>query len=280
MIGLRIHAARVFFTAAVACSLAAWSGVGAAPSDPAQRGPRSVDPLAPEIPILMYHHVGDWGPPHPSWADWVVRPKDFTAQLDWLVANGYRTVTFEEVLWAQERGGALPAKPVVLTFDDGWDEHRHWLANELAPRGMRGVLFVFTGAVAPNRNGGGYISWEELRELEADGHEVESHTVSHARLVDLPDDALVRELTASRARIREMLGRDASVLAYPYGAHDGRVVAAALRAGYSLAVRADADPSAGPSTRFRMPRLRMRYGEGVEVLAERLRSGFVEKSAY
>jgi peptidoglycan/xylan/chitin deacetylase (PgdA/CDA1 family) len=234
----------------------------------------------PQVPILMYHHVGDWGPSNPSWADWVVRPKDFVAQLDWLVAHGYRTVTFAEVLFAAEHGSALPERPIILSFDDGWDEHRHWLSTELAPRGMRGVLFVFTGAVGPNRNGGGYISWDDLRALEAEGHEVESHTVSHARLTDLPDDALARELTQSRARIREALGHDADVLAYPYGSSNARVVAAAVRAGYALAVRADADPAFGGATRLQLPRIRMCYGEGVEILEERLRSGYCAKSRF
>lgn len=248
--------------------------------NPAWRGPEAVDRAAPAVPILMYHHIGDWGAPNPSWVDWVVKPRDFAAQLDWLVDHGYRTVTFAEVLWAQEHGGALPEKPIIISFDDGWGEHAHWLSAELSPRGMRGVLFVFTGAVAPNRNNGGYISWEELRALEADGHEVASHTVSHARLPGLPDDALARELSASRDRIHEMLGHDTEALAYPYGDFDARVATAAARAGYRIAVRADADPAVGPAARLALPRLRMRYGEGVEVLEERLRDGYCEHSRH
>lgn len=243
-------------------------------------GPPVVGPDVPVVPILMYHHVGDWGPPHPSWEDWVVRPADFAAQLDWLRAHGYRTVTFEEVLSAMARGERIAPKSIILTFDDGWDEHAHWLTSELTPRGMRGVLFVFTGAVAEHANGGGYISWDELRALEAAGHRVESHTVSHARLPTLTDDAVARELVESRAAIARGLGHDSRVLAYPYGAFDQRIALAACRAGYALAVRAEADPASGAAARLALPRLRMRYGEGVDVLERRLRDGLCVKSAY
>jgi peptidoglycan/xylan/chitin deacetylase (PgdA/CDA1 family) len=273
-------AARVLGAVAMLVALAASAHLAGFPEPPGWRGPRPVDRSVPTIPILMYHHIGDWGEPHPSWVDWVVRPKDFAAQLDWLLASGYRTVTFAEVLWAQEHGGTLPAKPIILSFDDGWGEHAHWLATELSPRGLRGVLFVFTGAVAPNRNNGGYISWEELLALQADGHEIESHTVSHARLPKLRDEALAQEMSGSRDRIREMLGREAAVLAYPYGDLDPRVAAAAARAGYRLAVRADADPALGGAARLSLPRLRMCYGEGTEVLEARLREGYAEHSRY
>lgn len=246
----------------------------------AWRGPGRVDARVPAVPILMYHHVGDWGAPHPSWRDWVVKPADFEAQLDWLVEHGYRTITFAELLWSLDRGTPLPPKPVILSFDDGWAEHAHWLSSELATRGMRGVLFVFTGAVAPKRNGGGYISWEELRALEQDGHEVQSHTVSHARLPTLPDDAVVRELVTSRERIQSELGHDARVLAYPFGDFDARVARAAARAGYELAVRADADPAFGPAARMTLPRIRMQYGESVDALARMLSDGFCERSRY
>ena len=229
-------------------------------------------PAHPVTPVLMYHHVGDWGPSNPGWADWVVRPEVFRRQLDWLKANGYRTVTFRE-LERERAGGPRPeGEPVVITFDDGWAEHEHWLRTELEPRGMRGVLFVFTGAVGPTRNGGGYISWEQLRELEAAGHEVQSHTVSHAVLAGLPPGPLERELADSRAAIEANLGHPCRVLAYPYGRFDPAAAAAAARAGYERAFRADGDAAVAPPLPLCLPRIRVGYDDSIEVFAERVRT--------
>jgi peptidoglycan/xylan/chitin deacetylase (PgdA/CDA1 family) len=183
----------------------------------------------PKLPVIMYHHVGNWGVSRADWAPWVVRPEDFAAQLDWLRAHGYRTVTFEQFA-AETAGGRRPAgKPVVISFDDGWAAQGGVVKTFLEPRGMKAVLFVFTGAVGPTRNGGGYISWEELHELEAAGHEVQSHTVSHGRLTQMLPPQLEREMRESKATIERETKHPCRVVAYPYGDHDRAVMLAAQR---------------------------------------------------
>ena len=72
------------------------------------------------VPILMYHHVGNWGPARPDWAPWVVLPEDFRAQMDWLVQHGYRSISFRELIECSSRGVAPVGKPVIISFDDGW----------------------------------------------------------------------------------------------------------------------------------------------------------------
>jgi hypothetical protein len=221
----------------------------------------------PSLPVIMYHHVGNWGVSRADWAPWVVRPEDFAAQLDWLRAHGYRTVTFRQFA-AETAGGQRQAgKPVVISFDDGWAAQGGVVKAFLEPRGMKAVFFVFTGAVGPTRNGGGYISWEELHELEAAGHEVQSHTVSHGRLTQMLAPQLEREMRESRAVIERETKHPCRVVAYPYGDHDRAVMLAAHRAGYDCAVRADDDPDTGPVSAYRMPRVRVGYGDGIEVFA-------------
>jgi hypothetical protein len=74
----------------------------------------------PSLPVIMYHHVGNWGVSRADWAPWVVRTEDFAAQLDWLRAHGYRTVTFEQFAAETAGGRHAAGKPVVISFDDGW----------------------------------------------------------------------------------------------------------------------------------------------------------------
>ena len=228
----------------------------------------STSALSLSIPILMYHHVGDWGESRADWAPWVVRSKEFRAQMDWLVANGFHTITFRELLAGQKAGESVPAKSVIISFDDGWSAQEGVVRAELEPRGMHAVFFVYTAAVGATPNNSGYISWEQLRILESAGHEVQSHTVSHGRLTDMPPSQLDREMRESRATIEKEMHHPVKVIAYPFGIYDERVMRAASAAGYEFGLRADADLVVGKPLQYRMPRIRVGYDDGIEVFAE------------
>ena len=228
----------------------------------------STSALSLSIPILMYHHVGDWGESRAEWAQWVVRSKEFRAQMDWLVANGFHTITFRELLAGQQAGESVPAKSVIISFDDGWSAQEGVVRAELEPRGMHAVFFVYTAAVGATPNNSGYISWEQLRILESAGHEVQSHTVSHGRLTDMPPSQLDREMRESRATIEREMHHSVEVVAYPFGIYDERVMRAASAAGYLIGLRADADLVVGKPLQYRMPRIRVGYDDGIEVFAE------------
>ena len=224
--------------------------------------------LSLSIPILMYHHVGDWGESRAEWAQWVVRSKEFRAQMDWLVANGFHTITFRELLAGQKARESVPAKSVIISFDDGWSAQESVVRAELEPRGLHAVFFVYTAAVGATPNNSGYISWEQLRILESAGHEVQSHTVSHGRLTDMPPLQLDREMRESRATIEREMHHSVEVVAYPFGIYDERVMRAASAAGYLIGLRADADLVVGKPLQYRMPRIRVGYDDGIEVFAE------------
>ena len=228
----------------------------------------STSALPLSIPILMYHHVGDWGESRAEWAQWVVRSKEFRAQMDWLVANGFHTITFRELLAGQKAGESLPAKSVIISFDDGWSAQEGVVRAELEPRGLHAVFFVYTAAVGATPNNSGYISWQQLRILESAGHEVQSHTVSHGRLTDMPPSQLDREMRESRAMIEREMHHPVKVIAYPFGIYDERVMRAASAAGYEFGLRADVALVVGKPLQYRMPRIRVGYDDGIEVFAE------------
>lgn len=87
---------------------------------------------------------------------------------------------------------------------------------------------------------------EQVRELSARGHEIGGHSLSHALLPQCDDEQLARELDGARAELAMWCGRSIESLAYPDGAHDDRVVAAARRAGYRWACTT-APPARGAS---------------------------------
>lgn len=176
-----------------------------------------------DLPVLMYHHVGD---PESRYQISMWR---FEEQLDWLQENGYTTITLAEAYDALLGRGTLPDRPVVLTFDDGYVSH--WdAAVALDRRGMRGVFFVTLGHPR-------MADWQ-IKDLSGRGHEIGSHTISHPDLTTLSDEALAYELNASRSQLETIAGRPIEFFAYPYGAWNHRVVSAVQAAGYRGAVAA------------------------------------------
>lgn len=165
------------------------------------------------------------------------------------------------VLWHDRAAGAfcrlgadaLAARLGVLTTPappksvKGWTV-KHWLAwlKQCSPRDRDAAL----AAVDPrgdehcgqngDRTATGVgadrmMGWDQVGDLLSDGHEIGSHSLSHALLPQLDDAALEREVVESRRLIESRLGTAVAGLAYPNGDHDGRVVQAARRAGYQYA---------------------------------------------
>lgn len=123
---------------------------------------------------------------------------------------------------------------------------------ELEPNASVGAAVQALKGLAPSERSARIERWEscagpvdsaafapmtpaQVRELASRGHEIGAHSLSHAMLPQCDDVQLERELVESRARLREWTSAPVTSLCYPDGAHDARVLAAAQRAGYTLA---------------------------------------------
>jgi peptidoglycan/xylan/chitin deacetylase (PgdA/CDA1 family) len=156
---------------------------------------------------------------------------------------------------------------VAVTFDDGYRSVFDLAMPVLSELDMQGTVFVptdLTGHSEPMSWPGIEqwlgtpfqdelvpLSWDQVRALHEAGWEIGSHSVTHPRLTDLSDAALAVELADSRDRCARELGAPCRTLAYPYGAQDSRVRAAAREAGYSAA----AGVRPGPFDPFCWPRI-------------------------
>ncbi len=189
------------------------------------------------IPILTYHEISDQ--PHALYRRFTVTPAQFRRQMAWLAARGYRTVSPSD-LWASRSGTPLPAKPVVLTFDDACRAALATAMSVLPPVGFTATFFVVTGRMGAFSDWSSMaravrvplIDWRTARELAAAGFSCGSHTVSHRRLTELPPAECRKELVRSRAKLTDRLGRDVVDVSYPFGALDDSVEALAAEAGY------------------------------------------------
>ncbi len=176
------------------------------------------------VPILEYHVLGAAPADAPYPELYVARP-DFHRQMDWLDEHGYQAVTLERVERAWYHGGALPTKPVVLSFDDGYRPQFTYALPELRRHGWPGVLNL--------KAEGSDLYGSNVRAMIAAGWELAAHTIHHSDLTTLDAAALKEEVVGSRQILRREYGVPVANFCYPAGRFDPTVIAAVEAAGYT-----------------------------------------------
>ncbi|MFI2428286.1 polysaccharide deacetylase family protein [Streptomyces sp. NPDC018955] len=190
------------------------------------------------VPVLMYHAVAA----RPCEATYAlsVSPEAFAEQMAVIADRGLTPVTTAELAAHWRSGRPLPERPVLVTFDDGYEGvHRHALPV-LAEHGFPATLFVSTGWLrGPYDTGGGLdtmLDWDQVRELAAAGVEIGGHSHSHPQLDQLDEDRLRSELILCKEILSDQLGSAPASFAYPYGYSSRRVRRAVRETGYAQAL--------------------------------------------
>lgn len=220
---------------------------------------------------LMYHSVSP-GNYTPRWP-WAVSMRRFREQLDYLAAEGYATPTVSELTAEAER---WKQRTAVITFDDGYVDNLA-ACEELHKRGMRATLFVVTGSIGrqpgwadPGRPEGRLLDPAELRSMQEAGMEIGSHSVSHRRLPELDATQLQQELTDSKTALEDVVGREVSSFAYPYGGRNEECEAAVRAAGYRAACTTQTGWAMRDNNPFRLRRLTIYSNDTGSVFARKL----------
>ncbi|MFD7134462.1 polysaccharide deacetylase family protein [Streptomyces sp. NPDC059894] len=224
------------------------------------------------VPILMYHAVA--AEPNDATRALSVTPEAFAEQMGLIADRGLTPLTTAGLAARWRSGRPLPDRPVLITFDDGYEGvHRHALPA-LARHGFPATLFVSTGWIRGAYDTGGgldtMLDWPQVRELAEAGVEIGGHSHTHPQLDQVDDGTLHAELTRCRDIVADALGALPVSFAYPYGYSSRRVrtavrengFAQALAVGNSLARRAQ-----GP---YALRRVTVRRGTDAEEFARLL----------
>jgi peptidoglycan/xylan/chitin deacetylase (PgdA/CDA1 family) len=198
-------------------------------------------PVKP-VPIFLWHSVGE-GSANDKYD---VAPEEFEQQLQTLRAQNIAVVTLDQVLDDWESKKPLPAKAVVLTFDDG----RQCLYDQVMPALLRynmvGELFLVTSFLAESAaerkvigNALGrhpYLTWPEVRTMVDTGaFVVEAHSVTHPPLRKMSERRQQSEIVDSRQELQRRLGVPVKYFAYPFGSFNASTVQFTEQAGFRAA---------------------------------------------
>jgi peptidoglycan/xylan/chitin deacetylase (PgdA/CDA1 family) len=215
------------------------------------------------VPILEYHVLGAASPDAPYPELYVTRP-DFHRQMTWLDAHDYEAVTLEAVEDAWYRGGPLPAKPIVLSFDDGYRPQFTFALPELRRHGWPGVLNL--------KAEGSDLYTSNVEAMIDAGWELAAHTINHLDLTTLDAEQLTEEVSGSRQILRREYGVPVANFCYPAGRFDDTVIAAVKAAGYTGATT-EIPGYATRESPFELARFEILGSTGVSGLAEDLSAG-------
>ncbi|MBN2004222.1 MAG: polysaccharide deacetylase family protein [Anaerolineae bacterium] len=204
------------------------------------------------VPILLYHFVGRTAMESAgrSTSRYNVTAADFELQLAMLYRLGYQTVSMRDVGEALSGTLTLPARPVVITVDDGWVEQYTNLYPLLKKYAMTATFYIPSTYPV----GGRFVTWEQVQEMVKGGMEIGSHTCSHRNLAGLWSTSAWFELNDSKKTLEEKLGVTITTISYPYGNHTASTLALAQEAGYLTGVTMGAIPTHSEASRYRLTR--------------------------
>ncbi|HJV44098.1 MAG TPA: polysaccharide deacetylase family protein [Bacillota bacterium] len=199
-----------------------------------------------KVPILMYHSIGN----DPS-NELVILPQRFREEMSYLKKAGYTPIHFDQLEW-RYGGGVLPAKPIIVTLDDGYEDNYREGFPILKQTRMKATIFIITDVVnKPQR-----VTWEQMKEMQSTGIiEFGAHTKNHVDLKKSSQHVQHEEIEGSKQVLEAKLGKTVSAFAYPAGRYSPTTVQEVENAGFSYAVTTKpgwAEPKQGLLTLHRV----------------------------
>ncbi len=222
-------------------------------------------PYKKPVPMLMYHVVAD-PPASAHLPELYVDPHTFNEQMEALSKRGYSGVSLNQVYDAWFKDGELPAKPVIVSFDDGYRGQYLYARPELRRLGWPGVLNLL---VRTYTEPDGELTAQMVKRMINNGWELDSHTIDHLDVTKLSPGNLRLEIGHSRTILQHRFHQPVNFFCYPAGRFDARAVRAVQRAGY-LGATTTQEGLAAKDAMYKLKRIRVDGSDGVAGLEQKL----------
>ena len=206
--------------------------------------------MAPSrIVFLMYHELELPGrtlvQSEPGYVRYILPIETFRGQMEWLKESGYQGLSVSEASsYPQERS-------VCITFDDGCETDLISAAPVLREFGFRGTFYLTSGFLGTP----GYLSPEQVRQLDALGLEIGCHSMTHPYLSDLSDQELGREIVEAKIQIEDILAHSIEHFSCPGGRYDRHTLEIARRAGFRTVANSEFHANSASTNPYELGRV-------------------------
>ena len=213
-------------------------------------------------PILLYHRIAEPPLPNSSDARYYTAPVDFQWQMQALKDWGYTTIPISLLVEAILKGASLPPRPVVISFDDGYESVYENAFPVMQAYGFTGVMYLVWDYLGSQ----GYMDNGQIQTMTTVGWEIGSHSMTHPHLPVVHDQVFF-EGAQSKSHLESEFGVNVESFAYPYGEIDPFVVGKIAEYGYSAAVGLGGQYVNGLDTLFYLSRIEVRNGTDLTAFA-------------
>ncbi len=197
-----------------------------------------------------------------------VPPETFRIQMEYLYYNGYTTIDLYDLSRAIAGKQELPAKPIILTFDDGYLDNYENAYPVLQEFGFKGTFFIPTEFIDLGREG--YMTWPIIEEMAANGHRFEPHSRTHPDLRNRRHDFLIWEILGPQETLAAHIGYTPRYFAYPSGRYDDKVMQTLQELNFWGAVTTMGGTWHGFEDRYEWTRVRIAYGHSMQDFIDRV----------
>ena len=197
--------------------------------------------------VLMYHRFGESRYPSTN-----ISIEQFEAHLAHLAGGNYTVLKLDDIIVRLRAGELLPDRTVAITIDDAYLSVYTEAWPRLTEAGFPFTLFVASSPI--DRKLSGYMSWEQIRELQSSGVTIGSQTHTHPHMHRLSDEEVRTEISTSNGRFIEELGLRPELFAYPYGEYSQFVIDAVKNAGFRAAFGQNSGIMHSADDQFQLPR--------------------------
>jgi len=214
--------------------------------------------------ILMYHAVATRRSEPASC--YVVPRRRFTVQMAWLNRRGYRVISLGDLIAHLRTHRLPPARSVVITFDDGYEDNCETALPILQRYGFPATVFVVSGAIGstaqwttePALMGRPVATGAQLAAMVKGGIEIGAHTQTHPSLTAIPPLAQEAELRGSREDLERLLGKPVRSFAYPFGDYAPDIARRVAEAGFDAACSSRSGVNDPATPLFQLRRVEVR----------------------
>jgi peptidoglycan/xylan/chitin deacetylase (PgdA/CDA1 family) len=201
------------------------------------------------VPIIMYHSIDDKA----AVSKTSVCPESFKRQMYFLKRHNYNVVRLEELPDLMKQG-RIPSRTIVITFDDGYENNYMCAYPVLRELALPATIFIAPALIGREN----YLTWGQIIEMSESGLiSIGSHSMTHAYLVELPEEELEIEITGSKRSIEDHINRPVYSFSYPLGSFNEYVKEKVRKAGYKIAVGTNPGRAYPKHDLFAMKRLRI-----------------------
>jgi peptidoglycan/xylan/chitin deacetylase (PgdA/CDA1 family) len=212
--------------------------------------------------FLMYHELELQGRPlcqsDPGYVRYILPYAGFAAQMDWLRDNRFRGMSVTDALRFSDDS------TVAITFDDGSETDLLCAAPLLKNMGFGATFYITAGFLGK----AGYLSPNQLQELDRAGFEIGCHSMTHPYLPDLSAEELLTEIAGAKNCLEQIVGHSIDQFSCPGGRYDQRTLAAAKVAGFSAVANSRYYTNSSSTDRYQLGRVAIMRGMNLDQFSE------------